>query len=271
MATKIAEKTVYLPGGFQLGGLSPADLGLEKAAPQKAPPPGHFLLIGGNDGTGKTAAALRGSPNPIILVSLIEHGVGGDDHMQQIVRSNDIFPEQLGFEGEGTLRSQQDCQRILDRIQTIGYGFYGQPGTLVIDGGTVLWEICRTAILGKLDPEVRLDYAAPNEVMFRLFSKYALGGAQTNLIVTTQAKPEYLGGSPTGREVPEGWKRMMFLCHSALMTQKVLFEKKDGKVVLLPKERRWSASILRCKHNSSLEGTQLMGEDVSLMGVVGRL
>lgn len=79
--------------------------------------------------------------------------------------------------------------------------------TVVIDTGTVLWELCRIAYKEREAKNGMLprDYGEANANMAGIFDKAQLGGV--NLVVISHLKDEYLNDKSTGNRILDGWKR----------------------------------------------------------------
>ncbi len=79
----------------------------------------------------------------------------------------------------------------------------GKYKTIVIDTGTVVWQICHQAVIERKPKE--LAYVLPNLKMTSLFARAKVGGV--NLVATHYLSPIYVKGENTGTFGLDGWKR----------------------------------------------------------------
>lgn len=246
---------VHIGENFRVGGGDPASLGF---TPFEVRKPKHFMLvIGGVDGTGKTALALTAAAmgRPVYLLSLSEK-TSGDKHMQKLCSRGNVFIKRFSTKEENPLQSEAIAKRTYNDVLRTLYALYGVDGVVIIDNVTELYEIGRMAIYGRIEKVPQRDYGAINSDMKSWTHLYAEGDAPTDSILISRVAPVYVGGEATSAVDFRGHKEAVYQCDMAIVMKKAI-RTAEGRVN--PVDKKFIAEVMRCKTRNIIEGKEYQG------------
>lgn len=124
--------------------------------------------------------------------------------------------------------------------------------TVVVDTGTKTWDLIRLARLGKLTQVLPVQYTAVNAEYNELIQQ--LHRSKANIIWLHRLKAKYEDDKKTGEFERSGYNDMAFEVDTVLRLS--YDESKKG-------EEGFRAKIGNCRPNRLLQGTEIVGADIS--------
>ncbi len=193
-----------------------------------------ILSVEGHQGAGKTHFALT-APDPIAFINL-DKGEEGVIHKfgDKKISVVSIFPADTE---EGAVKEMQKLREAYDYALLSADSNFR---TVIVDTGSVLWELNRMAHFGQLKA-MPTSYMGPNLVMATI-GRIAAESSK-NVIFLHRLKEEWKGNSPTGNYVFSGYKEMPYLVQAVLR-----MIRGDGG------NEDFGFEITRCRHNTALIG-----------------
>lgn len=280
-----------LPNSFQQSGFVHPSNTRQKV---KLPKGGYLkpLLIGSDGGsdTGKSEFAFS-CPGPIQALCIDRNFSGVFDNPEPPpARAENIGIKVVAVPLEG-YATQAEFQTYHNNIKTDFYGMLANTDSLtaVVDGDSDWYEVMTLAMFGKtkqIFPQTRWGdlYVHKRALLARAFD------AGKIVVFTNKVQQEYKvvyneDGSvamdndtgqpkkaPTGRMVTQGFKDQDYLYQIWLRhlyePAGVVKVKVKGVDKEVEKPQRWGIRITKCKHNMSLIGSELWGDECCFRGLV---
>ena len=209
----------------------------------KVIPPRSTISIEGWDKTGKTHLALT-SPAPIYYIDIDEGTTGVIEKFQ---RDKEVFryelPKQskLGTPDELMVRFSEMWKELQNQINL---ALQMESGTLVIDTGTELYDICRLAQFGRVSQVQPHMYQKANAEMDEIFR--CANQSRLNVVLLHQLDTDFNTGEVEGK----GWKKTNYKVQTTIRTNRT---KGEGGPI-------FGAEITSCRFNKDWMGMPLTEE-----------
>lgn len=219
-----------------------------------------FLIITGKEGSGKNGLAYSAiDEGPVVEIQIQDRGTEGDEHNAALVRKG-IKRKVIGNHSVDT---KPGAEAVFDEFLKLLYGLYGFPGTVIVNTIEEIYEIGRVA----KEVVMRREYGLINRPMTDVLSYFTRVDSPTNLVLLSKGVDVYVNGTIVHDKIDyKGYPgaRGMSDCIVAIDKQTYVDPgtKKANDLVLLPIDRRFSATIMRNPAALKEEGTVLRGKDL---------
>ena len=203
-----------------------------------------IVSVEGPEKKGKTHFALT-APGPIALLNL---DIGDEGVVDKFVAQKEIYKNDYMAKRK---MEQADYQELWERLKTDYYNALDHPEikTVIMDTATDSWDLCRLAILGRLQQVMPHDYVRPNSE-FKEMIKTAYG-SDKNVIFLHQVKDEWVASQSTGNQIRAGFSKIGYTVQ--VVVKMITTDIED-------EGRLFAFKIMDCRHNPTVNGIELSGE-----------
>lgn len=178
------------------------------------------LGIDGEQKTGKTTLALSATP-PVAVLDL-DQGLKGLG--RRLPHLKGVAVKSFGVGAWLDTRPDEAEAMWADVLTTFDAAVMGGVRSIVVDSGTIAYNLIRWAAFGKLAQVASHQYAAVYMEMDKLISRATAAGV--NLIFTHQVKEKWEGGQSTGELVFAGYPNFPYKADALVQTYRTVDE--DG-------------------------------------------
>ncbi len=240
--------------------------------------PRQIHEVSGMDKSGKTHYAIS-APDPILYLS-IDAGTEGvvqkAEENGKIIRVAEYRRPALP-PSKNTDQIKALFQPVIATIEADFRRALTLPrGTVVVDTETELWEMAQLAYHGKVASVPPLQRSVSNGWWIELVR--AAQDSNVNLVLLRQQKDEWENytengenkSRTTGRKVAIGNEKTQFLVQARLEARRI--PGGPGKPPFIPPyPQRFELEFKAVRHNSDLNGTVLVGEEINFATVAMRV